>query len=123
MSKVPVDKTFLRHLFLKHKTFLHEIFHSKKKHSKVIIEKATNLQVNVLLRILYLIVHQAIPTPMHLVKSLSRTKKKILVTFNKNHRKVSNYLLKVPLKQKKFFLIKFVHYLPKLLTPLFQKNG
>lgn len=122
MSKVPLDKTYLRHLFLKHKTFLNKVFLSKKSETKKLIEEASNLEVNVLLRIIYLIIHQAIPLEDKLVGSISLAKKKFLVAFNKNHLKVSKYLLKVPLNQKKTLLLKFVYWLPKFLTPLF-KHG
>lgn len=103
MSKVPLDKTFLRHLFLKHKTFLNKVFLSKKSETKVLIKKASNLQVNVIIRIIYLIVHEAIPLEDKLVRSISSAKKKFLVAFSKNHLKVSKYLLKVPLNQKKLY--------------------
>lgn len=119
MTKVPLDKTFLRQLFLKHKTFLKKVFLSKLSETKTLIEHASNLQVNVLIRIIYLIIHEAIPIEKKLVASISPAKKKFLVAFNKNHLKVSNYLLKYPINQKKFLLLKFSQWLPKFLTPLF----
>lgn len=122
-ARVPVDREFIQQLLLKHKPFLHAIYTAKKrKVTKELIEKASNLKVNVLLRILYLIVHQAIPIGYKLMTRISVLKRKLLVAFNKNHYRVSTYLLKVPLNQKKAILLKFVAILPKLLTPLF-KNG
>lgn len=59
MQKVPIDKTYLRNLFISHKKYLKQIFSAEKK-SQVdeIIKNASNIQVNVVLRILYLIIHE-----------------------------------------------------------------
>lgn len=123
MSKVPIDKTFLRHMFLKHKKFLKQVFESKNtKETKVILERGLNLQINTLLRILHLIVQEAIPIPYSIIKSISATNRKRFIGFGKNHSKLSKYLLKVPLNQKRAFLVRWASFLPKLLTPLFQ-NG
>lgn len=120
-ARVPVDRQFLRQMFFKHKPLLLAIYTAKKRTvTKELIEKASNLKVNALLRILYLIVHQAIPISYKLMTRISVLKRKFLVAFNKNHLRVSTYLLKVPLNQKKALLLKFVAILPKLLTPLFK---
>lgn len=122
MSKVPLEKPYLRYLFMKHKIFLQKVFLSKKSETKKLIEEASSNEINIILRIIYLIIHQAIPIKNGIVKSISSAKIKALVAFNKNRKKVSNYLLKVPLNEKKTFLLKFVANIPKLLTPLFH-NG
>jgi hypothetical protein len=58
-SKVPIDRVFLRRLLLKHKTFLLKIYSAHTaKDIKLMLETASRFQLNVLLRILYLIVHE-----------------------------------------------------------------
>jgi predicted ATP-grasp superfamily ATP-dependent carboligase len=122
MSKVPLDKAYLRHLFLKFKSFLLEVHNSKTRSSTAeLIKKAPKFQANVLIRIIYLVVHEAIPIEKKLMRSLSQANKKRLVEFCKDHKKVSNYLSsKIPLNEKKAFLLKFVDWIPKILTPLFE---
>lgn len=122
MSKVPFEKPYLRHLFLKHKAFLRKVFLSKNKETKELILEASDNEINILIKIVYLIIHEAIPIKNGVVKSISPAKKKFLVTFNKNHGKVSNILLKSPLNEKKTYLLKFVQWIPKFLVPLFHRG-
>lgn len=61
MSKVPIDKTYLNQLFKTHKSFLKK-FHNEKSSAKLqaILKDATSAQVNTLIRIFYLVIHEGL---------------------------------------------------------------
>jgi hypothetical protein len=132
--RVPVDKPFLRTLFLRHKVFLKKVLNSKRvSTTKNLIQEAQETQVNILLRILHLIIHGAIPVEKKVLKQIPATKQRSLAIFNQNHRKVARLLFfkkdgtkgkkpLVPLKRRQVILFKFAHHLPELLKPLFDKE-
>lgn len=119
--RVPIDKTYLRHLLVKHKNFLKKFYEEQKKANlDSTIEHASANELNILIRIVYLVVQEAIPLDEDIGSQISPPQRKLLLKLHAEHDKISN-LLKAPLNERRHHLMRISKSLPLLLTPLFQK--
>lgn len=113
-----VDKPYLKKLLQKHRSFLFKCY-SAKSHAakKLIIQKASLFELNILLKCLFLVVHHHFELKQHIG---SYTKKFLLRYFMK--KEDFQKLLYSSQEDKKTILQKLVSNLHKLLSPLFDQD-
>lgn len=121
LSLVPFDKPYLRHLLTTHKDFLKNLYASKSvKRTRGLIENATKVQLNVLLRILYLICNGAIPLPTAVGKKIPKAILRKFRIFRRHYSMTHIFHANHPIEETQKVLLQFSHYVGLMLTPLFE---
>jgi len=119
MSHLILDKVYMRSIMIRDKKFLLSLFNGEKN----VLNNATDIQMNTLIRIIHLILNNEIPLLETNFLALKRTKR--MKTLIQNFNKQNNFLvsLKLTTELKRKLLQQYSACYPHLLFSIFVNSN